>query len=341
MNLLFDLLPAFLVSALGLPVWVRLGARLGWIDQPMARSTHAAPVARVGGLAVALGLASGLVVGFASAHGAFDAGQAWWPYVLPAFLFFGIGVGDDAGVLSARAKFGLQCAAAAVAVALGLRWEGQALEPFGALTFGPAEAFMTWLWIVAVVTLVNLLEGLDLITAATCAVVLGAAAGGGAGPGDGLLYAVALAALLGFVPWNVRPARAFLGDSGTHLLGFLVATAALALPGETHALPWVLASAPLLPGTIDLAWGIVQKGRLRVPLAQAHNQHVSQRLTHAGWSHAAVAVRYGVLGLLALVLAAVVAPRWGLGTCLGLAAGVLLWHLTQAKRAARGIPYRF
>jgi UDP-N-acetylmuramyl pentapeptide phosphotransferase/UDP-N-acetylglucosamine-1-phosphate transferase len=341
MNNLLDLGTAFLGTALSLPLWVRLGRRLGWVDVPEARSTHASPVPRVGGLALVTGLAAGLLAGVGRMHPFLDALAPWWPYLIPGVLFFAIGLWDDLGRPSARVKFTAQALAAAAAVALGLRWEGAALEPFGALAFGVATPVLTWLWIVAVVTLVNLLDGLDLITAATCAVVLGACAGAGAGPGEGLLYGLALAALLGFVPWNVAPARAFLGDAGTHLLGFLVATAALHVPDTTHALPWVLASAPLLPGVIDLAWGLRMKRRLRVPFAKAHNQHLSQRLTHAGWSHAAVAVRYGALGVLALVLAAVVAPRAGLVMCLAVAAGVLLLHLTHAWRIARDVPYRF
>ncbi len=336
-----DLGLAFLAAAFSLPLWVRVAARLGLVDVPQARSTHTTAVARVGGLAVGTGVCVGLLVAVLRSHGALDAAASWGPYLIPGVLFLAIGLWDDRGQPSARAKFLAQCLAAAVAVGLGLRWEGAPLAPFGPLSFAAATPVMTWLWIVAVVTLVNLLDGLDLITAATCAVVLGAAAGAGAGPGHGLFCGLALAALLGFVPWNVAPARAFLGDAGTHLLGFLVATAALHLPGETEALPWVLASAPLLPGVLDLGWGLWMKRRLGVPFAQAHNQHLSQRLTHAGWSHAAVAIRYGVLGVVALLLAAVVAPRAGLGMCLALAGGVLLLHLTHAWWIARSIPYRF
>lgn len=335
MILLTTLLSGFLATLGTLPV---LAARLGLLDHPGARSTHARPVARVGGIAILVGLLVAVGIACVRGHVAFDDVAPW---LVPGGLFFAIGLVDDVRGLPAGGKFLLQGGAAAVAVLLGLRWEGAALAPFGALTFGPAGFAMTWLWIVAVVTMVNLLDGLDLITAATCAVVLGAAAGGGVGPGDGLLYAAALGAVLGFVPWNRKPARAFLGDAGTHLLGFLVATAALHEPGATHALPWVLASAPLLPGVLDIAWGLWLKQRRGVRLTQAHNQHPSQRLTHAGWSHASVAVRYAVLAVLALLLVGVVAPRWGLLGCVVVSLAILTVHLLHIRIAARGIAHRF
>ena len=78
-----------------------------------------------------------------------------------------------------------------------------------------------------------------------------------------------------------------------------------------------------------------------VRLTKAHNQHLSQRLVHAGWSHAAVAVRYGLLSLVALAMVGWVAPRFGLLPCLAISAAVLLLHLTHAIRAARDVPYRF
>ena len=60
-----------------------------------------------------------------------------------------IGLVDDVRPIRARWKFLAQAAVAAAAVALGLRWEGAALGPFGALGFGSATPFMTWLWLVA------------------------------------------------------------------------------------------------------------------------------------------------------------------------------------------------
>ncbi len=336
-----DLLPAALIAWLAVPPLARQAEGLGLVDVPSARSTHTQPVPRVGGIAILLGLAGALALLALRRHPALDAGKAWLPYVFPAVLFFAIGLADDGARLGTRTKFLFQAGVAGGAVLFGLRWSGTASGPFGAIAFGAWTPVLTWLWIVAVVTLVNFVDGIDLITAAIAVVVLGAAAGAGAGPGGGLLYLVTAAAVVGYGFWNVRPARAFPGDSATHMLGFLMATAALDLPGETVALPWAAASAPLLPGVIDVALGLLAKQRRGVPLARAHNQHLYQRLTRIGWSHAAVALRYGLLAMLALLMVTWVAPRYGLGWCLALSALVLLWHVALGLSRTRRIPYSF
>ena len=335
-------LPAFLACALCLVPVIRAAPRLGLVDVPSARSTHDAPVPRVGGIGVVCGIAAALAVLALRGHAALDAVGPWVPYLGPALLYFAIGLVDDRRGLPPAPKFLAQAAAAALAVGLGLRWEGAALVPFGALGFGALTPVMTWLWLVAVVTLVNFIDGIDLITSATVMVVLGAAAGAGAGPGGGLLYAISAAALLGMVTLNVTPARVFPGDGGTHLLGFLTATAACGVPSAAPSatgLPWVAASAPLLPGVIDIAAALVGKHRRGISLAAAHSQHIHQRLTKVGWSHAGSALRYGALALAALFMVTVVAGGAGLAVCIGISAGVLGTHLVTAWRATRHVSW--
>jgi UDP-N-acetylmuramyl pentapeptide phosphotransferase/UDP-N-acetylglucosamine-1-phosphate transferase len=342
MSLLLAACSALFACALALAGLVRAAPRLGLVDVPTARSTHAHPVPRVGGPALLAGLLAGGAV-LALAHdGALDDAAAWMPYVLPGACFFLLGLADDRWRLGPGRKFLLQAAIAALGVGLGLRWEGAPLGPFGALSLGAAAPALTGVWIVAVVTLVNFVDGIDLITALGALVLLGAAAGGRAGPGGGALDVLAAAAVLGFVPWNLAPARAFPGDAATHLLGFLMACAALSAPAHgVHALPWAAASAPLLPGVLDVGLGLAAKARRGIPLARAHNQHLYQRLTRVGRSHVAVAVRYALLDLAALLAVAWVAPRTGLGACLGLSALLLLAHLGQGHWRTRQVPHRF
>ena len=346
MEPVLDLVPAFLTALAVIPLLVRLAPGLGLLDVPTARSTHAAPVPRVGGIGLFLGMGVGIAVLAARDHGALDAMAAWWPYLLPALCYFAIGLADDRWRLPPRRKFLAQALAAALAVALGLRWAGDALGSFGALAFGAGTPFLTWLWLVAVVILVNFVDGIDLITSLGAIVLLSAAAGAGAGPGDGLLYGLAAAAVLGLVFWNATPARAFPGDAATHLLGFLMGSAALELPGPaglplTRALPWVAASAPLLPGVIDVGLGLLAKARHGIPLSTAHNQHLYQRLTQRGTAHVAVALRYGLLALAALTAVAWFAPRFGLAACCAVSALLLVWHLGGGLSTTRRIPYRF
>jgi hypothetical protein len=97
----------------------------------------------------------------------------------------------------------------------------------------------------------------------------------------------------------------------------------------------VLASAPLVPGVIDVVWGLASKRRLGLPWWSAHRESLYHRLTKDGWSHAAVALRYGALALAAAFLVGRVAPRWGLPTTLGLAGLVLGAHVVHGLAVAR------
>jgi UDP-GlcNAc:undecaprenyl-phosphate GlcNAc-1-phosphate transferase len=334
------LLAAGLAFLLGLPLVglaARLAPALGLMDVPGPRSSHRHPRPRSGGLAV---FATLVVVGAASF--ALDGDAAAWNaalrYAAPAAAFFAIGIVDDRRPLAPVLKFAGQAAAATLAVGLGLRWGGEAHGPFGALTFGGWTPLLTGLWIVAAVNLVNLLDGIDLITCGGALVVLAAAAGGGAGPGP--LYAVAAGATLALAFHNVTPARVFPGDGATHLLGFLVGSAALEWPGDpaTSALPWALASAPLVPGVLDVAGGIVAKLRRGLPWWSPHRLHLYQRLTAAGWPHGLVALRFSALSAAALVLVGRVAPAAGLAACLAGGAVLLALHLGHAAWLARRGP---
>lgn len=313
-----------------------LGRHPALLDRPGPRSTHVRPVPRLGGVVVALALLAGLSAGAAFSPALRRALDPAW--LVPAALYFGLGLADDLWRLRARTKFLGQAGIAAVAVALGLRWGGQGLEPFGALTFGALTPALTWLWLVATVILLNFLDGIDLITAATAAVLLAVGVGAGAGPGGGALYALTLGAVLGMAWFNGTPARLFPGDAGTHLLGFLVGSLALGHADGASAVPWPLAAAPLLPAVIDIFLGLVAKARHGVPLWAPHSEHLYQRLTKAGMSHARVALRYGALAGLAVLALHPAGGAGGWALLVPTAVAVLAIHLGGAYRATRHLP---
>lgn len=317
-----------LALALGVPLvgWAgRMAARWGLVDEPAGHKVHGAPLPRSGGVGLALALAAGWVASSVLAGRDLSPAHGW-----PALGFFLLGLCDDRWTLRAGTKLAAQALLALLAVGLGLRWEGAGLGSYPALEFGGLTPLMTVLWIVAVVTVVNFLDGIDLITAATMAVLLGAAAGAGAA--GGLLPAATLGAVLAFAGWNASPARLMVGDAGTHLLGFVAACCALRLPGASDpALPWPLAGALLLPGVVDVGAGLVTKVRRGMPLGNAHRDHPYQRLLRLGWSAPAVAGRYGCLCLLALASATLLPT----GVALGLGVLVLGGHLAHAARAPR------
>ncbi len=316
-----------------------LARRVGAYDLPdPSRRTHTVPTPRVGGVAIFLAVLPQLVACRAFA------------YVAATTLFFLVGLADDLvggrrgrGLPAAR-KLALQVLAGVLPVAVfGLRFAGAPTGPWPALDLGVAAAPMTVLWLLAVVTVVNFVDGIDGITAATCAVLLGAGAGAGA-PLTAPLFAAAGASLVGFALWNAPRARIFLGDGGSHLLGALVACS-VCTSGDARAeavplapMPWPLLGAALLPSIADVAGALVHKLRRGIPLSQAHADHLYQRLTKAGDPVDLVALRYGALALLALVVVGPFASLAGLGAACALGAAILAAHGLSGRRRVRDVP---
>jgi UDP-GlcNAc:undecaprenyl-phosphate GlcNAc-1-phosphate transferase len=358
--------------------WIvdRLARRFGMMDQPDVRRTHRIATPRLGGIGIVAGLLAGAAAGEATVDRILSSdffSDRWAQGVVThppqsgllvgAIGFFVLGLVDDlrrTGI-SPRWKLALQVVLAVGGVWHGLRFDGRVDRAWSAwptLSFGSdtIHAVMTVLWIVAVVNVVNFMDGIDAILASITIVVFGAC-----GPSDWLpthfgcshRYAAAAAgAVLGFAVWNAPRARIFLGDGGSHVLGFLVA----AMPcfpwsAYTHrwmlawddvqwsmSSPWPLVAAPLVPSIVDVAEALIHKARHGIPMSQAHNDHLYQRLVKAGWSHGAVAIRYGVLALVAVVLVGPVAMRIGAVGASAIGAGVMALHLWTGARTTRDVP---
>lgn len=264
-----------------------------------------------------------------------------------AALFFAVGFLDDLFRLPTLVKWLLQAMVAVVAVSrLRLRFDAGAMGPWPNLPDWTMDSVLTAVWIVAVVNLLNFLDGIDGILVATCLVVSGAVAGWGSEASAA--YAVAVGSCTGFAVWNAPPARTFMGDGGSHCLGFVVAASACTVPDSWHSggemsvasafLPWPIVGAALLPAILDVGEALIHKARNGIPLSQAHADHLYQRLVKAGWSHGAVALRYGLLSLAGVVLAGPVAMEAGLAWALVPGILLLVIHWATGIRATRAVP---
>jgi UDP-N-acetylmuramyl pentapeptide phosphotransferase/UDP-N-acetylglucosamine-1-phosphate transferase len=297
------------------------------LDYPNARSSHATPTPRGGGIAV-LGILT--VVWAAIAVGANDH-QGGMVLVL-GFALGLVSWFDDLNALPVAFRL----AAQAGAVALGV-W---LLLPAGAVFQGilppAADAALTglvWLWFV---NLYNFMDGIDGIAgvetvAVGSGLVAAAAAAGGALP---LYPAVLAAAALGFLRWNWPPARIFLGDVGSIPLGYLSGWLLLAAAAKGM---W--ATALLLPlyfladATLTLGWRLARREKVW----QAHRDHFYQRAARRfggpkGGHRPVVLWVLGVNAILA-VLAALAASYTALAIpCVavgGLLIAAVLWYFAQ------------
>jgi UDP-N-acetylmuramyl pentapeptide phosphotransferase/UDP-N-acetylglucosamine-1-phosphate transferase len=237
------------------------------LDRPNARSSHATPTPRGGGLAFVL-----VATGLAAASGAWVPGLC-----LPLAL---VGLLDDWHDLPAGLRYGVQALTAAALV-------GLAPQPLA-----------WWLWplalvaVTAVINFVNFTDGLDGLVAGCLAVLLAVAA---VQLQAGWLWAV-VGALLGFLVWNWSPARVFMGDVGSTWLGAIYAAAVLLTPTPVAMLGLLLVAFPLLGDACSCVLRRLHAGQ---PIVQAHRLHLYQRLQRAGWSHGQVSGLYvGVTAVL-------------------------------------------
>jgi UDP-GlcNAc:undecaprenyl-phosphate GlcNAc-1-phosphate transferase len=288
----------FAASYLSLPLWRAWCVRAGLVDDPGHRKIHATTVPLAGGLAVATGILLPLLAGLLAlklrwlddramallSHG-FARRQGELTSILAgaAGMLF-LGIWDDRVELKPAAKFIGQIAIAFMVAASGAR----------ITLFVDSRVFsyaVTVFWILAVTNAFNFMDNMNGLCAGLG--LLGAFFFGLFASGAGqylaaLLAFLAVGALAGFLPYNFPKARSFLGDGGSHLVGYLMAILAIVPHFYTARRPHVLAVfTPLLVLAVplgDLAWVVVLRWRLGRPFYVGDNNHLSHRLTRRGFS---------------------------------------------------------
>lgn len=283
---------AFLVALALVPALVKFAIGRDLLDVPNARSSHEVPTPRLGGLAVVLGVwAAAPFIGDVT--------------VLVAATFAGlVGMLDDLFDLRFWMKAAGQATVAFVLLFL--------LPPPVLVAAGPLWPLMLLFgsfWIVAVVNAYNFMDGIDGIAGGTGilnALFLAALAGDGSGAG----LAALAAAIAGFLMWNVSPARIFLGDSGSHFIGFFLGAVALytrPVGGSVAGvyLAFVVAAAVFTPFLFDTAYTLVRRARAGKNVFTAHREHIYQRITPDPAKHRQVSIVYfglcAISGLAALL----------------------------------------
>ena len=291
---------AVAASAALTPLVARLALFLGVIDRPNERKVNQRPnIPLMGGLAVAASFA--LVVGIAVY--AFQipvVSQRVLGFAAGALVLLFVGMADDRFDIPARFKLVGQCVAGMIAIFVGFQID-HITDPITARTWtlaAPAMWAATGLWIVGVTNAVNLLDGLDglasgvgFIIAATLGFICHQM-----GHPFGVLLGVALSgALLGFLPFNFSPARIFLGDTGSLLIGYSLSLIALEgyqrVDGATEQpvslLTFIVPILALAVPIIDTALSMLRRLRGRKSIFSADRHHMHHRLMRAAGSQRA------------------------------------------------------
>ncbi len=285
------------------PLAKRIAQRVDAVDYPSGRRVNTKPVPRLGGIAIAAGIAGSLLV------------TALFPHVFGASMdtpefqgvlrqigiaasmigMFALGAVDDVKPLSAIDKLFWQLVFATIAAASGLVI-GDIANPFGPdfIDLGIFAYPLTVLYLVSFANIINLIDGIDGLASgvsAIAAITLSMTAIAAGHADAALLAAIIAGAAVGFLRYNFNPASIFLGDSGSLLLGYGLGV--VSLMGVTRAagltmliVPIIIAGAPV----IDTFSAIVRRTRAQVNIGQADKGHIHHRLLQSGFSQRQVAL---------------------------------------------------
>jgi len=261
------------------------------LDIPNERSSHTQPTPRGGGLGFILAFAiTSAICAYAPLLGMADAiGIPLFPAPVPLWLALipltVVGIFDDRGDVPASIRYLIQLLAAGVAVFYFGSFPQPWLHQFG--TVGDVIAIaLTVIGMTAMINFYNFMDGLDGLVAGVSAVQLGFVAFWFNLP---LLWLL-VAALLGFLCRNWSPAKIFMGDAGSTVLGATVAIALLNNNNDpVQAWSSLVITLPLIG---DAIYTLTRRLLRRENIFKAHRTHLYQRLQQAGWSHATVAIAY-------------------------------------------------
>jgi UDP-N-acetylmuramyl pentapeptide phosphotransferase/UDP-N-acetylglucosamine-1-phosphate transferase len=270
-------------------------SRFRLLDHPNERSLHTRLTPRTGGLAIVTSLFAGLAValsfewwrGFPASDGLILSRANLW-LVSQVLLIVIVSLADDVRGLPVALRLSVHAIAAlGVVLGAGFMMQTFGLPGIGSVSLGWAALPLSVLLIIWMTNLYNFMDGIDGIAGGMTAIgfgFLGYIAWTGGHLTMARLSILVVTAAIGFLAFNLPPARIFMGDVGSTALGFLAG--ALALQGVHDGLfdiwaPILIFSPFVVDATATLLGRLVRAQRIWRP----HREHYYQRLVLAGWSH--------------------------------------------------------
>ncbi|ORU00930.1 Undecaprenyl-phosphate N-acetylglucosaminyl 1-phosphate transferase [Anaerovibrio sp. JC8] len=309
-NFIWALLIALVVSLVITPVVIIFADKTGAMDAPDARKVHQKPIPRIGGLGMYIAFMAGVLGTLQLDLLPEDVRSGVIGLLVGSTLIVILGLVDDYKNLPPKVKLLGQIVAAGVLVAFGVQIDFIA-DPFGDYFYleyfaVPATIF----WIVGLTNTVNLIDGLDglaagVATIASITILLVAI------QNEFFLVTVVTAALagaaIGFLWYNFNPAKIFMGDTGSMLLGFVLA--GISVIGAVKSAATIALIVPILAlgvPILDTSFAIIRRYRGGVPIFKPDKGHLHHRLLDMGFNQRqAVLLMYiisAMLGLSAVLL---------------------------------------
>jgi UDP-GlcNAc:undecaprenyl-phosphate GlcNAc-1-phosphate transferase len=324
----------------------RLALQIGMVDKPNARKIHQNPMPLLGGVAIYCGTVAAIM--FALRGQALNQAAG---ILAGATLLLATGVLDDRGLLHHQVKLFLAMPLAAVTViALGVRFNVLAQWVPG--TLGSAlDTALTFFWMVGITAAFSILDHMDGLVSGVAAIAAFFFAA--LATLDGQYFVAPLAAAvcgasLGFLRWNFKPAKIFMGDGGAMFLGFMVAALGVKLRPE-HApqnIAWIVPLLVLAVPIFDTTLVTISRSRRGLlPFATPGKDHTAHRLANLPLGQrGAVLLMYGAgifFGLIAVAINRIALTQvWSLAVFLILAAlmAIVAFERMPYERQARRVP---
>jgi UDP-GlcNAc:undecaprenyl-phosphate GlcNAc-1-phosphate transferase len=290
------------------PVVRRVAIRVGAVVVPDERRVHERPTPTLGGVAMLIGVYAGMFTAWRihAFDEIFSGSTEPLGILIAATLIVVVGVVDDLREVSAPAKAAGMVLAASVLVIGGTSILVLRVPFQGTILLSADWSYLiSVIWVVGMANAINLIDGLDGLAAGIVGIAAaafflysmqladaGLLQDGNAGP---LVAIIVLAICLGFLPFNVHPARIFMGDCGALLLGLLMAASTMVVGGRTDQpfsgqsfffyapllIPLLVLAVPIF----DTLFAIFRRARKRRGVATADKDHLHHRLMRLGHGH--------------------------------------------------------
>lgn len=307
MTSLFAFILALAISFACTPAVRMLAIKIKAVDVPKDnRRMHKVPIPRMGGLAIFAGFLVSVLFFV-------PLGTEFRSILIGALILVVLGIIDDIVALKPKTKFAGQIIAALIPALSGVSIHGivNPFVPGQYSTLGIFSIPFTVIWIVGITNAVNFIDGLDglacgvsaiaTVTMFIIAVLFGETY-------IALMMAALAGACLGFLPYNMNPAKIFMGDTGSMFLGYILATVSIQglfkfYAVISFAVPFILLGLPIF----DTGFAIVRRLLKGQSPLQADRGHVHHRLIDLGFDQKqSVAILYtfsALMGLTAVILA--------------------------------------
>ena len=305
---------SFLVALLATPLVAQSARTLGIVDNPgsKSRKIHKTSIPLMGGIAVFVAIAAMTIVALCGSE-VLVSGEVtavhYGSLLVAALILIVGGVIDDKYELKPRYQILFPILAAIVAIAGGIGIE-KMTNPFGSVlmlessswmlfSMGWHEVVFSWpgdvfvfLWLMGMMYTTKLLDGLDGLATGigsigALVVLLLASTAAYFQPDVAVFSSIVLGAFLGFLVWNLHPAKVFLGEGGALLIGFVLGSLAVLSGGKIATLLLVM-GVPIL----DVAWVITRRLRSKSKVSKGDRQHLHHRLYDLGLNQRQVVFVY-------------------------------------------------